>query len=239
MNLTFKITVILVAATILLPSASALGVVIAVPNALGGSQNLRVGSLGATTAVTVSVGNHVVGPAGTASRWARPIVQFPATSFASISGMTVDSATLHFVIISDFLEPGETGSSDLRLFSTAETSLDFANRDVYAGLSGDGGAHTSIGTAFWSEGVTGAQSVAFSPAGRLALQNAISSGDPTIVIAFREFSVVGFGADLLDEVVLGVPAGNMRLEITATPEPTTVALLALGSPAALRRRRRA
>jgi len=239
MNLTVKLSIVFAAATIVLSSGLAGAAMLIVPNVDSGGENLRVDSLGAATSLNVGFGNYVVGPAGVAAQWARPIVQFPASSFSSIAGETILSATLHYGIVSDFLEPGETGSSEVRIFSTDETDLTTTNMNIFAALSGDGGAHTPIGTAPWSAGVTGPQSILFSPAGLVGLYNAINSGDDTVAFAFREFSVVGIGADVLDEVVLGVPPGNLRLEIKATPEPSVLTLLGLGSLAILRRRRRA
>jgi len=198
-------------------------------------------SVGPTTAVTIGFSNHVVGPAGDAGgvqRWARPVAQFPTSDFSSIIGLPLVSATLRYNIVSDFFEPADTGTSEVRLFTTNETILEMANRDVYAGLSGDGGAHTPIGSVNFVDGMVGPQSLAFSPAGLTALFGAINGPDATIAIAFREFIVTGFGVDSLDEFVLGIPPGNMTIDITALPEPATLTLLALGSLAVLRRRRK-
>jgi len=213
---------------------------VSVPNIDAGAENLALDSEGATTALTIGLGNYVVGPVGPPTGWVRPIVQFPTSDFASLSGLTLISATLEYNIVSDFLERGDTGSSEVRLFTTNETELTFDNRDVFAGLSGDGGAHTAIGVAAWSDGVTGPQSVTFSPAALTALSDAINGPDATIAISFREFvTASGFGSDLLDEIVLGVPPGNLSIEVEAepVPEPSTGVALLLGAAFLLRRRR--
>jgi len=152
---------------------------------VGGAQNLKVSSLGATPAADVSVGSHVVGPAGVANEWLRPICQFPVSNFASLAGLSVVSATLHYSILTDFVEPGEYATSQVRLFTTGETELTFDNRDV----SGDDGAHAVVGTAFFGDGLTGAQSLVFSATALAALEAAINGTDPTLVISFREFDV--------------------------------------------------
>ncbi len=221
------------------PSA-ARALTISVPDVDGGAEDLRITSLGGATASNVGFGSHVVGPAGEDSVWSRPMVQFPISSFASLSGMSVVSATLHYTIFSDFAEPGESGTSSVRLFTTTETALTIGNRDVFAGLSGDGGAHSVVGSAVFVDGTTGAQTLSFSPAAVSALEAAINGADPTLVIGFREFAAVGgiSHTDLLDEFVLGAPPGNMSIEITAVevPEPATAMLLVLGWGVVLRRR---
>ena len=213
---------------------------ISVPNIDAEAENLVLTSIGANTALTIGYGSNVVGPAGTIGAeavWARPIVHFPVSSFSSIAGMSVDSATINYSIASDFLEFGESAVSGVRLFTTNETVLNLTNRDVFAGLSGDGGAHTTAALAPWADGVTGAQSLVISPAGRTALYNAINGPDTTIIIAFREFSVSGAFRDALDEVVLGSPPGNMTIDIIASPEPATLSFLGVGALAILRRRK--
>ena len=149
------------------------------------------------------------------------------------------SATLHYNVVSDFAEPSESGVSELRLFTTNETTLEADNRDVFAGLSGDGGTHTAIGSVLFEDGVTGPQSLTFSPGGLSALQDAINGSDVTVGIAFREFSVTsGIIADFLDEFVLGIPPGNLTIDVVAVPEPTTLTLAALGLIGCAVRRRR-
>jgi hypothetical protein len=220
-------------------SRPAHAVTILVPDIDSGAEILRVTSLGAVTASNVGYGNHVVGPAGVADEWSRPIIQFPVSSFASLAGLSVVSATLHYSIISDFTEPGESASSEVRLFTTSETALGIPNRNIFAGLSGDGGAHTVVGSATVVDGVIGAQSLAFSAAALTALEAAINGLTPTLVISFREFTVPeGIGrTDVLDEFVLGVPPGNVSIEITAVPEPGLLAMLAMGGLAMVRSRR--
>jgi hypothetical protein len=224
-----------------LPMSAAGDVSISVPNIDAEAENVVLTSIGASTALNIGYANYVVGPAGTFGPepiWARPIVQFPVSSFSSIAGMSVDYATISYSIVSDFLELGETAVSGVRLFTTNETVLNLTNRDVFAGLSGDGGAHTTAALAPWAYGVTGAQSLVVSPAGRTALYNAINGPDTTIVVAFREFAVSGGGGDLLDEIVLGAPPGNITIDIIATPEPATLSLMGVGALAVLRRRRK-
>ncbi len=220
--------------------STARAVTIFVHNVDSGAEDLRVTSLGAVTASNVGYGNYVVGPAGVASEWVRPIVQFPVSSFASLAGLSVVSATLHYSITSDFAEPGESATSEVRLFTTTETDLNSANRDVFAGFSGDGGAHTVVGSVTFVDGVTGTQSLAFSPAALTALETAINGVDPTLVISFSEFEVSGgiSRADVLDEFVLGIPPGNVSIEVTAVPEPTMLALLLCGGMAVSRIRHR-
>ena len=210
--------------------STARAVTIFVPNVDSGAEDLRVASLGATTATNVGFGSHVVGPAGEDSAWSRPIIQFPVSHFSSLAGLSIVSATLHYTIIRDFTEPGESADSEIRLFTTGETDLGISNRNIFAGLSGDGGAHTSVGSTPFVDGVTGAQSLGFSAAALAALEAAINGIDPTLVIAFREFAVYGgiSHTDLLDEFVLGLPPGNVSIEVTAVPEPATLSLLALG-----------
>ncbi len=235
------VTLVILTAGVLAP-ATARAVTLSVPSVDAGLETVRVASPGATTAVTVGGGNYVVGPAGgplPLDRWQRAIPQFPTSDFASIVGLPLVSATLHYNIVSDFLEPGETGSSQVRLFTTTETDLNLGNRDVYAGLSGDGGAHTTIGVAPWSDGVVGPQSLPFSAAGLGALFSAINGSDPTIGVAFREFNVsTVISFDTLDEIVLGLPPGNFVIEVDALPEPATATLVAFAGLFALRRRRR-
>lgn len=217
-------------------------ITIVVPDIDASAENLVVDSPGAVTAYSISYNNHVVGPTyiGVTPLWDRPIVQFPISNFASLTGQSVVSATLHYSIFSDFTEPGESATSEVRLFTTSETELNLSNRNILAGLSGDGGAHTIVGSVSFVDGMTGAQSLAFSPAALTALENAINGSDPTLAISFREFAVSGgiTREDLLDEFVLGVPPGNMTIEITAVPEPVTPGLLLCGSAAAMRGRRR-
>ena len=219
-------------------TGAAHGVTLTVPNVEGGGDNLRVGSIGATTALNTSFGAHVVGPAGAPSGWGRPVVLLEVSDFASLAGLTVTSATLHFTIVSDFTEPLESGASEIRLFTTTETSLGVGNQDVFAGLSGDGGAHTFVSAFNFVDGTTGAQSVPFAPPALTALQAAINGSDPTLAIAFREFDVTGgFASDLLDEFVLGSPPENMSIEVTAeVPEPTTGIILSLLGLVLIRRR---
>ncbi len=221
-------------------SRPAHAVTILVPDIDSGAEILRVTSLGAVTASNVGYGNHVVGPAGVADEWSRPIIQFPVSSFASLAGLSVVSATLHYSIISDFTEPGESASSEVSLFTTSETALGIPNRNTFAGLSGDGGAHTVVGSATFVDGVIGAQSLAFSAAALTALEAAINGLTPTLAISFREFAVSGgiSHTDLLDEFVLGVPPGNVSIEVTAVPEPTMLALLLCGGMAVSRIRHR-
>ncbi len=199
-----------------------------------GFQNLSVTTLGATTANTILIGNYLVGPRGVAGQWERPIVPFLRSSFASIAGLSLTSATLKYNIVTDFTESGESYLSEVRLFTTNQTSLTLANRNVFAALTGDGGAHTVVGTASLVDGVTGAQSLSFSAAALTGLYNAINGTDVTIGIAFREFA----GNDILDEFVFGVPPGVMRIEVTAVPVPGTLALLGLAGLVGTRRRRR-
>ena len=222
-----------------LPLSASGATTIVVPNVDGDADNLRVESLGATTAYSVSYGNHVVGPSGTASRWERPIVQFPVSDFSAVSGLSLLSATLYYNIASDFFEAGESASSEVRLFTTDETALEAGNMDVYAGLSGDGGANTAIGSVNFTDGLSGSQTLAFSPAALTALYNAINGADATIGIAFREFNVRAGASspDLLDEFVFGVPPSNMSIYISV-PEPATLSLMAVSGLALLRRRRR-
>lgn len=213
----------------LVASNSARAIAISVPDVVGGAQNLRVLSPGSATAESIGYGNHGVGPGGDWGldpSWDRPIIQFPLSAFSSLSGLTIVSATLHYSVASDFAEAGETGVSEVRLFKTYETELNFANRDVFAGLSGDGGAHTIVGSATFTDGMTGPQSLPFSPEALTALQGAINGFAPTLVVSFREFATTGgIGrVDSLDEFVLGIPPGNVSIEVTAVPEPSTMAL---------------
>ena len=218
--------------------STARAVTIFVPNVDSGAEDLRVASLGATTATNVGFGSHVVGPAGEDSAWSRPIIQFPVSHFSSLAGLSIVSATLHYTIISDFTEPGESATSEVRLFTTSETDLGIPNRNILAGLSGDGGAHTVVGSVTFVDGVIGAQSLACSAAALTALEAAINGVDPTLVISFREFAVSGviIHADVLDEFVLGVPPGNVSIEITVVPEPMSLALLSMGGLALMRHR---
>ena len=224
-------------AGVIAPNA-ARGVTILVPDVDAGAEDLHVTSLGAVTASNVGYGSHVVGPAGVAAEWTRPIAQFPVSSFTSLAGLSVVSATLHYSIISDFTEPGESATSEVRLFTTSETDLGIPNRNILAGLSGDGGAHTVVGSVTFVDGVIGAQSLACSAAALTALEAAINGVDPTLVISFREFAVSGviIHADVLDEFVLGVPPGNVSIEITVVPEPMSLALLSMGGLALMRHR---
>jgi hypothetical protein len=192
--------------TSIAPDAS--GITINVDNVEFFAENLIVTSVGATTATSLSAGYYVVGPRGKAGEWQRPIVPFPRTSFAAVAGLTLLSATLHYSILEDFTEPGESYTSEVRLFRTAETNLLLGNRDVFAGLTGDGGAHAVVGSVSLVDGVTGAQSLAFSAAALSALATAINGTDPTIGIAFREF----VGDDILEEFVFGTV---MSIEVTA------------------------
>lgn len=218
--------------------STARAITILVPDIDAGAENLRVTSLGAVTASNVGYGNHVVGP-GEANAWYRPIIQFPVSSFSSLTGLSIVSAVLHYSVFSDFAEPGESATSQVRLFTTVETDLSSANLNVFAGLSGDGGAHTVVGSAIFVDGVTGAQSLAFSPAALAGLEAAINGTAPTLAIGFREFAVSGgiSHTDLLDEFVLGVPPGNVSIEVTAVPEPMSLALLSMGGLALIRHRR--
>ncbi|MCC6424800.1 MAG: hypothetical protein IT447_15115 [Phycisphaerales bacterium] len=222
----------------MLTSGAAHAITISVFDVVGGAQDLQIESLGAVTASTIGYGNHVVGPGGdvgSTAVWDRPIVQFPMSDFSSLSGLSIVSASLYYTIVSDFTESGESGTSEVRLFTTSETELNLSNRDVFAGLSGDGGAHSVVGSETFIDGMTGPQSLAFSPAALSALQIAINGSDPTLVISFREFEIPGGvgRADLLDEFVLGVPPGNMSIKITAIPEPTALVVLLIGGSAVL------
>jgi hypothetical protein len=131
---------------------------------------------------------------------------------------------LHYQVTADFAEVGETYSSEVRLFTTPLTNIpllpDPPAGDAIAALTGDGGAHTAIGTISLIHGVTGSFSLTFSPAGLAALQTAINGPDATIGIAFREFA----GNDSLDEFILGQPNNHpMTIDVAAAiPEPNVL-----------------
>ena len=210
----------LLLSTSIAPDAS--GITINVDDVWFSNQNLIVTSVGATTSIDVSFFNYVVGPNGAAGQWDRPIVPFPRTTFAAVAGLTLLSATLHYSIVKDFTEPGESYTSEVRLFTTAERDLLFGNRDAFAGLTGDGGAHAVVGSVSLVNGDTGAQSLAFSAAALSALATAINGTDATIGIAFREFA----GDDILDEFVFGTTM--MSIEVTAM-DPVPVEARSWGS----------
>jgi hypothetical protein len=170
------------------------------------AHNLKTDTVGATSAATVSFGNYLFGPGG-GTRFERPIIIFEGSDFSPLAGGTLTSAVLRFSTTSDFSEPGETYSSIVRLFSTSETSLTFANRNVFAALTGDGGSHTQIGIFVHNDGVFGNWSITFDAPSLAALQTAIDSGVATIGISFREY----LGNDNLDEVLLGQ---SLVLEVT-------------------------
>lgn len=70
-----------------------------------------------------------------------------------------------------------------------------------------------------------------------ALEVVINGSAPTLVVSFREFAVPeGINrTDVLDELVLGMPPGNVSIEVTAVPEPVTAGLLLCGCSVRIRR----
>lgn len=176
-------------------------------------QDLRVPFPGAQVADTVLLGNYVVGPGGAGGTTAsRPIVPFPLVEFSGIKpDAPIESVTLHYRVDSDFAEPGERFHSEVRLFTINETNLRVANKDAFAAKTGDGGDHVVVGTVEFVHGVTGEFSLPFSAEAIDFLRQAAQSGDATLGIAFREF----LGDDALDEFVLGIPPGVMRITVRA------------------------
>ena len=143
-------------------SASSASITISVPDVNFGKQNLNTPFPGASTAFSTSFLNYVVGTAGN-NRYKRPIIPFLRSSFDSVAGLPLTSATLHFAITNNHTELGESFESEVRLFTTAETELSNDNAQVFAGLTGDGGDHAVVGTYLLSDDLAGFQSLEFSP----------------------------------------------------------------------------
>lgn len=178
-------------------------------------QNLTVGAVGDGVAVPgneVTSGNYVVGPAGLANLWSRAIVPFPRDAFSGIGdGRPILGVRLFLTIESDFAEPGDSFSTELRLFTSPESDVRVENAHVFAAITGDGGDFTVIGELALEPGVTGSRVIEFPPDAVDAFAAAITGSDPMIGVAFREFA----GSDELDEFVFGVPPRVMAIEVTA------------------------
>lgn len=122
-------------------------------------------------------------------------------------------------VLNERLEPNECFNPELRLFTTNETDLTFANRDVFGALSGDGGDHSVVATVGLQDANAGSVlSITFE---RLApLHAAINGDNPTIGLSIREYigndespdnDIVGFGfpTTAILEVVASVPDCSM------------------------------
>jgi hypothetical protein len=106
---------------------------------------LSVTALGARTSDTILSGAHCFGPRGVPGSWSRAIVPFSRSAFAPIADRPILAAKPLYVVHEDFLEPGETAVSEVRLFTTNEPpSLELENRDVFADPTGDGGARRCV-----------------------------------------------------------------------------------------------
>jgi|GEM_PF-2336437 len=210
------------------------------PAQLWDAQNLTFSSAGSTSSTGTVAGNYSVGSQGF---FVRPIIPFAVTDFAPVTGQTITSATLSLTIRSETLEGADLPvSSEVRLFTTTIANLpsgSSAEGTAIGALTGDGGAHTAVGTLSFANGASGTVTLNFNAAGLSALETAINGSDPTIGIALREFSPQG---DPVDVVSFRSGSSSLRpmLRVTAVPipEPTSVALLGVGSLVLLRRRRR-
>lgn len=195
-------------------------VTINVNNQFSGAQNLLITSIGATTSFTVSLGNYVGGgDIGVSGQYARPVVPFLNSDFAPLIGGSLSSAQLQFSTTFDFTEPGDSQTMAVRLFSTTETGLTIANKDIFAAITGTGGNHVEIGSFVHQDGVFGNWSIDFGASDLLSLAGMINSSDTVIGISFIET----FGNDRLDEVVFG---RNLVLsvtgEVSAVPVPAAI-----------------
>lgn len=204
-------------------------------------QGVAVGTVGGTSAVSTNRGgSYLVGDTG--SFIIRPIIPFTLSDFASVAGQAITSATFSFTVGVETLESTDLlVSSEVRLFSTTFTNLPVLpdpSHNIVAALTADGGAHTAVGTLSFADGLSGLVTLDFNAAGISALQTAINGSDPTIGIALREFAAQG---DTFDIVTFPVDLDRPTLRVTTVPipEPTSMALLGVGSLVLLRRRRRA
>ena len=77
-------------------SASFAEITISVTDMDFGHQNLKTPFPGASSAFGVSFLNYVVGKGSGNNNFIRPIIPFPRSSFDSIAGLPLTSATLHF-----------------------------------------------------------------------------------------------------------------------------------------------
>jgi hypothetical protein len=218
----------ILAAVLLSPVAANASLITVTSNSFSaGAQNLVVQSVGATISSTVTSGSYVAGgQRGVLNEWERPVIPFLNSDFSGLAGGTLISAVLRFSTTYDFLEAGESITSLVRLFSTGETSLTSTNRNVFAGLSGDGGAGITIGSYTHSNDVFGAFSISITGASLTSLESLINSGDATLAASFIEAP----SNDRLDEYILG---RSLQLEVTAdvpdsVPTPATLALFGLG-----------
>jgi len=213
---------------------------VTVPAQLWDTQSMLTVTAGDTNSNGVGSGDYVVGRF--AFGFVRAIIPFARTDFAPMSGQIITSATLSFTIGGDSLEPTDLpASSEVRLFSTTVTNIpggfDPPEADIVAALTGDGGAHTAVGTLSFAPGVAGLMTLDFNAAGLSALETAINGSDPTIGLALREF-LPQVDPDDVVAIIRDSPSPTLRVTAVPIPEPTSMALLGIGSLVLLRRRRR-
>jgi hypothetical protein len=190
---------------------------------IDGCQTLELATPGATTYDNIffACGNYYV---GSMTRYVRPIILFDRMDFGGIADReSIISAKLHFYILHDETEHGETYTSEARLFRINEPSLNHDNVNLFAALTGDGGDHTVIGSLVFHDGMTGHQIIEFPQDSFQSLHHAINGTDCTIGIAFYEFK----GNDpppywCWDYVAISSGAEMVKLEIEIISEPRTI-----------------
>jgi len=181
-------------------------------------QTLELATPGATNYDNIfACGDYYV---GSMTRYVRPIIPFDRMDFGGIADReSIVSAKLHFYILHDGTEQGETYTSEARLFRINEPSLNHDNVNLFAALTGDGGDHTVIGSLVFEDGMAGHQTIEFPQDSFQPLRNAINGTDCTVGIAFCEFVGNDPPDRYWDYVAISSSAEMVKLEIEIISEP--------------------
>jgi len=181
-------------------------------------QTLELATPGATTYDNIfACGDYYV---GSMTCYVRPIIPFDRMDFGGIADSeSIVSAKLHFYILHDGIEQGETYSSEVRLFHINEPSLNHDNVNLFAALTGDGGDHTTVGSLVFDDGMTGHQIIDFPQDSFQPLRHAINSTDFTVGISFSEFVGNDPPDRYWDYIAISSGAEMVKLEIEIISEP--------------------